>query len=63
MQQFSYFDAGSGSSDLYTDLKYGNNNVNETEDENEDEDGEGNDELEELRLEIHTVHRSLNYIN
>ena len=54
MQQFSYFDAGSGSSDLYTDLKYGNSNVNETEDENENGDENENDELEELRLEIQT---------
>jgi hypothetical protein len=37
-QKFSYFDAGSGDSDLYTDLKYGIKNENDDEDENESED-------------------------
>ena len=48
-QKFSYFDAGSGDSDLYTDSKYGIKNENDDEDENESE-----DHMDDLKLEIQT---------
>ena len=53
-QKFSYFDAASGSSDLYTDLKYGNKNENENENADENEDEDESEELEELKIEIQT---------